>query len=333
MKYFGKKGHFIIAEIASSHDGKISKLKKLTDFSLNTGADAVKFQIFKASKLLSINNPLYKEFKKIEINFKEWKKFFLTYKKYKKKIIVEPFDFDSLEFCNSLNNFSAIKVPVSCLNDKNYLFLLKKINKPIILSIASTEIKEVQNIYKFFNQKNEIVLMYGIQNFPTKLSDLNLNKIIFLKEKFRCLIGYADHTDSNETFYSKYIPLLAHSLGANIIEKHITINRHLKGRDYYSALNPNEFKDFVDIFNFKKKIYGKKNWALNKADKKYAAFTKKYAVTNKLIKKDEKIKRSDIDFKRINTIGIDYKKINSILNKKAKKNFKADEIIKLKYLK
>ena len=333
MKYFGKKGHFIIAEIASSHDGKISKLKKLTDFSLNTGADAVKFQIFKASKLLSINNPLYKEFKKIEINFKEWKKFFLTYKKYKKKIIVEPFDFDSLEFCISLNNFSAIKVPVSCLNDKNYLFLLKKINKPIILSIASTEIKEVQNIYKFFNQKNEIVLMYGIQNFPTKLSDLNLNKIIFLKEKFKCIIGYADHTDSNETFYSKYIPLLAHSLGANIIEKHITINRHLKGRDYYSALNPNEFKDFVDIFNFKKKIYGKKNWALNKADKKYAAFTKKYAVTNKLIKKDEKIKRSDVDFKRTNTIGIDHKKINLILNKKTKKNFKSDEIIKLKYLK
>ena len=67
MKYFGKKDHFIIAEIASSHDGKISKLKKLTDFSLNTGADAVKFQIFKASKLLSINNPLYKEFKKIAL--------------------------------------------------------------------------------------------------------------------------------------------------------------------------------------------------------------------------------------------------------------------------
>ena len=332
MKYFGKKDHFIIAEIASSHDGKISKLKKLTDFSLNTGADAVKFQIFKANKLLSINNSLYKEFKKIEINFKEWKKFFLSYKKYKKKIIIEPFDFDSLEFCNSLNNFSAIKVPVSCLNDKNYLFLLKKMNKPIILSVASTKIKEVQNIYKFFNKKNEIILMYGIQNFPTKLSDLNLNKIIFLKEKFKCLIGYADHTDSNETFYSKYIPLLAHSLGANIIEKHITINRHLKGRDYYSALNPNEFKDFVDIFNFKKKIYGKKNWTLNKADKKYAAFTKKYAVTNKLIKKGEKIKRSDVDFKRINTIGIDHKKINLILNKKAKKNFKADEIIKLKYL-
>ena len=148
-------------------------------------------------------------------------------------------------------------------------------NKPIILSVASTKIKEVQNIYKFFNKKNEIILMYGIQNFPTKLSDLNLNKIIFLKEKFKCSIGYADHTDSDETFYSKYIPLLAHSLGANIIEKHITINRHLKGRDYYSALNPNEFRDFVDIFNRKKKIFGKKIWSLNKADKKYAAFTKK----------------------------------------------------------
>ena len=333
MKYFGKKDHFIIAEIASSHDGKISKLKKLTNFSINTGADAVKFQIFKANKLLSTSNPLYNEFKKIEINYAEWKKFFLSYKKYKKKIIVEPFDFDSLELCNSLNIFSAIKVPVSCLNDKNYLFLLKKMNKPIIISIAATEIKEIQNIYKFFNKKNEIVLMYGIQNFPTKLSDLNLNKISFLKEKFKCLIGYADHTDSDDTFYSKYIPLLAHSLGANIIEKHITINRHLKGRDYYSALNPDEFKNFVDIFNYKKKIFGKKIWTLNKADKKYAAFTKKYAVAKKSIKKDKKIKRSDIDFKRTNMIGVENKKINLILNKKTKKNFKADEIIQLKYLK
>ena len=93
----------------------------------------------------------------------------------------------------------------------------------------------------------------------------------------------------------------------------------------------------VFVYAFQLKIpliyQHKKNWILNKADKKYAAFTKKYAVTNKLIKKDEKIKRSDVDFKRVNTIGIDHKKINLILNKKAKKNFKADEIIKLKYLK
>ncbi len=333
MKYFGKKNYFIIAEIASSHDGKISKLKKLTNYSINTGADAVKFQIFKVNKLLSTKNPLYKEFKKIEISHKEWKKFFLLYKKYKKKIIVEPFDFDSLKFCNSLNIFSAIKVPVSCLDDKNYLLLLKKIKKPIILSIAATEIKEIKNIFKFFNKKIEIALMYGIQNFPTKLSDLNLNKISFLKEKFKCIIGYADHTDSDENFYSKYIPLLAHSLGANIIEKHITINRHLKGRDYYSALNPDEFKHFVEIFKYKKKIFGEKIWVLNKADKKYAAFSKKYAVTKKSIKKEEEIKRSDIDFKRTNIIGIEYKKINLILKKKAKKNFKADEIIQLKYIK
>jgi len=150
MKYFGQKDHFIIAEIASSHDGKISKLKKLTNFSINTGADAVKFQIFKANKLLSTSNPLYNEFKKIEINYAEWKKFFLSYKKYKKKIIVEPFDFDSLELCNSLNIFSAIKVPVSCLDDKNYLFLLKKISIFLLSVVFPITAKSKFHFLKIF---------------------------------------------------------------------------------------------------------------------------------------------------------------------------------------
>ena len=98
-------------------------------------------------------------------------------------------------------------------------------------------------------------------------------------------------------------------------------------------MNPDEFKDFVEIFKYKKKILGEKDWILNKADKKYATFSKKYAVTKKSIKKEEEIKKSNIDFKRTNIIGIEYKKINLILKKKAKKNFKADEIIQLKYLK
>ena len=105
VKYFAKKEPFIIAEIASAHDGNIKKLIKIIDLALKTGADAIKFQIFKTKNFISLMNPMFNEFLKIEINYRNWEKVFQKYKRYKKRIIVEPYDTESLRFCISLNLF------------------------------------------------------------------------------------------------------------------------------------------------------------------------------------------------------------------------------------
>ena len=330
VKYFAKKDPFIIAEIASAHDGNIKKLIKIIDLALKTGADAIKFQIFKTKNFISLMNPMFNEFLKIEINYRNWEKVFQKYKRYKKRIIVEPYDTESLRFCISLDLFSAIKVPTSCLDEVDYINLIKKINKPIILGVGGIELKRIKKIYTKLNSKNsEIVLMYGFQNFPTKLNDINLNKIKFLKNNFQCLIGYADHTDSEDYFFANYIPIIANTYGADVIEKHITINRIRKGRDYYSALNPDEFKKFVNLFKIKSLVNGNKKWSLNKSEIEYAKFSKKYAVANKFIKKNKKLNKIDISFKRTNKHGIESDRIKKIINKKSKKNIKYDQIIEI----
>jgi len=330
MKYFSKKTPFIITEIASAHDGSVKKLQKLFNLAVKTGSDAIKFQIFKTENFISIKNPMFSEFKKIEISYDNWKEIFSKNKKYKHKIIIEPYDIESLNFCLSLNIFSAIKVPTTCIDDIAYINALKKIKKPTIIGVGGLKINEIKKIYIDLNKdKRELVLMHGIQNFPTNISHLNLNKINFLKKNFKSLVGYADHTNSNDFFYSNYVSLLAYSMGAQVIEKHLTINRHLKGRDYYSALNPDEFKNFIDMFKVNLKIMGEEKWIINKADKKYSAFSKKYAVANKKIKKNKKINILDISFKRTNIIGLDYLSIKKILNKKIKKNLNFDEVLKI----
>ena len=330
MKFFSKKNPFVIAEIASSHGGNPVRLNKIINDSLKTKADGIKLQIFSTDSLVSKNNKLYKNLKKIEIKYNMIKEVLKNFKKHKKKFIVEPFDIESLIFAESINFFQAIKVPSACLEESKYIKLLKKIKKPIILGIGGTDLLSIKKAYDKLNQNNrEIVLMLGFQNFPTKVNDAQLNKIKFLKKNFNCLIGFADHTDSNEYFLSKHIPILAHHFGANIIEKHITINRKRKGPDHYSAFDCNEFKEFVEIIKSTSKWLGKKKWMLNYAEKKYATFAKKYAVAKKLIYKGSFIKTEDVAFKRTNLPGLSPRKINLILGKKAKRNLKPDQIIKV----
>ena len=176
--------------------------------------------------------------------------------------------------------------------------------------------------------------MCGFQNFPTKISDMKLSQLVYLKKYFKCDVGYADHTSSNDFNMSICLPVLAVGLGASIIEKHVTLNRKRQGSDYYSALNPNEFINFVKTLKKTKSSIGNtKSWNLNDAEKKYNKFNKRYAVAKFDLKSNSLISKKNICFKRTNLIGVTENNINKIIGKKLKKNKKFDEIILPKELK
>ena len=122
---------FIIGEIASAHEGDYKKAIKIGKAALKAGANAIKFQIFKSNLLLSIKNPLYKKFQKLEISNNNWKK---VVKEFRKKffLIAEIFDFESLKFAHSLNAFKIFKLPSSCLTEIEMLQYLGKLKKPVI---------------------------------------------------------------------------------------------------------------------------------------------------------------------------------------------------------
>jgi len=331
MKF--KKTPFIIGEVASAHEGNYNKAIKIGKSAFKAGADAVKFQIFKCQNLMSKKNPLYKKFKKFEISKENWIKILKQFKK-NQLLIAEIFDLDSLIFANKQKIFKIYKLPSTCLNNKEMLNYLSKINKQIIIAAGGATFEEINYAFKKLKKnKKNIIIMAGFQNFPTKIEDTNLGKISLIKETFKTKMGYADHIDSSENLYPFSIPLMAYTLGADIIEKHITLNRKEKGTDYYSSLDPEEFKKFVDFFKKSNTAFSANKWNLTKAEIKYRKFNKTFAVAKSNLLKGHRIKRKDLHFKRTNKAGIAVDQLSSCVGKILKKNKLIDEIILPKELK
>lgn len=331
MKF--NKSPFIIGEVASAHEGNYTKAIKIGKEAFKAGADAVKFQIFKCQNLMSKKNPLYKKFKKFEISKDNWIKIFRQFKK-NQFLIAEIFDLDSLIFADKQKIFKIYKLPSTCLNNEEMLKYLSKINKQIIIAAGGATFEEINYAFKKLKRnKNKIIIMAGFQNFPTKIEDSNLNKIPLIKKTFKTIIGYADHIDSNKKLYSFSIPLMAFTLGADVIEKHITLNRKKKGTDYYSSLDPDEFKNFVDFLKKSYKAFSTSTWDLTKAEKEYRKFNKTFAVAKINLLKGHKIKIKDLFFKRTNKIGITSDQLYPYLGKTLKNNKFIDDIILPKELK
>lgn len=324
---------FIIGEVASAHEGNYTKAIKIGKEAFKAGADAVKFQIFKCQNLMSKKNPLYKKFKKFEISKDNWIKIFRQFKK-NQFLIAEIFDLDSLIFADKQKIFKIYKLPSTCLNNEDMLKYLSKINKQIIIAAGGATFEEINYAFKKLKKdKKNIIIMAGFQNFPTKIEDTNLNKIPLIKETFKTRMGYADHIDSNQNLYPFSIPLMAYTLGADIIEKHITLNRKEKGTDYYSSLDPREFKKFVDFLRKSHKAFSSNKWDLTKAEVEYRKFNKTFAVAKSNLLKGHKIKKKDFCFKRTNKAGITYDQLTPYIGKTLKRNKFTDEMILPKELK
>ena len=318
---------FIIGEIASAHEGSYRTAIKIGNEAFKAGADAVKFQLFKCNALMSSRNPLYRKFKKLEIQQQDWIKVFKKFQK-KQFLIAETFDIESLNFALNLKIFQMIKIPSTCLVNKDMLIALKEFNKLVILASGGATLAEIKFAIKYLKKKKkDIIIMAGFQNFPTKIEDTKLSQIKLLKRNFKTLIGYADHTDSNKSFFPYTIPLMAFTIGADIIEKHITLKREKKGTDYQSSLNPNEFKQFTYLLKESYKIFSKEKWELSKAEENYRKFNKLFAVAKVNLKRGTKINRKNVIIKRTNKSGVTSNIFHKFLQKKLKKNKKYDEII------
>ena len=160
-----KKKPFIIAEIASAHDGDYKSAKKIADQALKNGADAIKLQIFDCGKLISKKNPLFKKFKKLEISKLKWLKVLKSFKR-DTFLIAETFDIESLKFAKNLNVFKAYKLPSTCLNDKNMLEILNSLKKPVIIAAGGSKVEEIKFAFNKLKKKlSSIVIMAGFEQF------------------------------------------------------------------------------------------------------------------------------------------------------------------------
>ena len=199
------------------------------------------------------------------------------------------------------------------------------------MGTGASTLDEINNGLNFLKQNGaiELILMHGVQNFPTAINDLNINRIDLLKEKFKNIpVGYADHTSGNDPF-SLVVDLIAIGKGICILEKHITLDRSKEGIDYQAALEPKEFSNYCNTIKKAYKTLGSKKFtSFSKSDLKYREFQKKSIVAKTEIALGEIISRDKVSFIRNQNPGLPPLNIDAILGKKASRNIqKFDNIL------
>lgn len=327
----------IIAEAGVNHNGKLSLAKKLALEAKNKGADIIKFQIFNADSLVSktlAKAPYQKNNLEISSQYKMLKKLslskddFLILKKYCNKIkihfMASIFDEESLFF---LRKLSKKYIKIGSSESKNFILLKKvaKLNANLFLSLGMCNEKDTKKIIKFLKNNGQdlkkVCLMHCNTSYPTPTSDLNLLEINRLIKLGTCKVGYSDHSESI------LAPCYSVVLGAQAVEKHITLNKKMEGPDHKASLNPKEFEQMVKEIKKLKKMLTFKKSQLTKSEKKNFHFVTKFFTAKTYIKKNERFSFHNLTSQRTGK-GIEAHKVE-IIGKKAKKNFKKGSIISI----
>ena len=331
---------FIIAEVGVNHDGSLNKALKLIDIAASAGANAIKFQTFKTENLVTNYAPKaeyqkYKSLKK-ETQFQMLKKLEFTedmhkacFEKSKKKKIIfisSAFDIESLNYLKKFK-LNYFKVPSGEITNIPYLEVLGKLRKKIILSTGMSSIYEIKKAIKTLTKngtkKKNITLMQCTSAYPAPYDEINLNTIATLRSIFKLKVGFSDHSLGIQA------SIAAVALGAKVIEKHITLNKKLKGPDHRSSLDPNEFRSMVHDIRIVEKTLGNKKKEITKSEKKNIYIVRKSIVASTKIKRNERFSNFNITCKRPGT-GISPLFFKKLIGRKSIKNFNKNDLIRLK---
>lgn len=331
MKNIFKRGKvFFIAEMSANHNNDISIAKKIIKSASKAGIDAIKFQTFTAdemtlnlktkhytineSKSLWNGNRLYDLYKKSALNWKWHDELFKYSKKNGLIPFSTPFGEKSLNFLRSLN-VGLFKVASL---ESSHFPLLKKLSetkKPLILSTGATTEKNLVESVKYLKKQNckDLTLLKCTSTYPTNSSDLNLLAIPYLKKKFKCRVGFSDHSMGINASLS------AVALGAEVIEKHIKLDDKIKSVDSKFSITVDELKELVQKTLEVKKTLGKKYFLTN--SEKYAFKRRRSIIAVQSIDKGQKFTLSNIKVLRPN-IGLHPKYYDFLIGKKSQKKFK-----------
>ncbi|MEJ7694371.1 N-acetylneuraminate synthase [Daejeonella sp.] len=245
----------IIAEAGVNHNGDINLAKKLIDVAAEAGADYVKFQTFKAAKLVSVEakkadyqnknttnsteNQL-QMLQKLELSEKQHYELMSYCCEKKIKFLSTAFDLDSLEFLKKLG-LKLFKIPSGELTNLPYLERIAELAEEIIISTGMSNMEEIEETIAVLRGKTsaKISVLHCNTEYPTPFGDVNLLAMKTLKDHFGVSIGYSDHTVGIE------VPIAAVALGAEIIEKHFTLDKTMEGPDHAASIEPHELTDMM----------------------------------------------------------------------------------------
>jgi len=333
------KNVLIIAEAGVNHNGDIEIAKALIDAAAEAGADYVKFQTFKAEKIVSkhaqkadyqkvnLNDGDDNQFnmlKKLELN-ENHHHLLIEYCKHKNIAFLSTgFDEESIDFLDGLN-MPLFKIPSGEITNKPYLEHIASKGKPIILSTGMANIQEIKHALEVFIQNKisleQITVLHCNTEYPTPMQDVNLKAMLHIQEQLQVEVGYSDHTLGIE------VPIAAVALGAKVIEKHFTLDRNMAGPDHAASLEPYELKAMVKaIRNVELALSGDGIKKPSSSEIKNVAIVRKSIHVNKALSKGHIITKQDLIMLRPGN-GISSIHYDEIIGKKLNVDLAAFEML------
>jgi len=328
---------FIIAEAGVNHNGSIELAYKLIDAAYDAGANAVKFQTFKANNIaiqnskkaeyqIQKNNIIESQFdmlKKLELNADEHKKLFNYCTNKGITFLSSPFDHESIRLLDKLN-VQIFKIPSGEINNLPYLRHIGSLGKEVILSTGMSSLKEIDEALNILinsgTAKNNITILHANTMYPTPMEDVNLNAMQTIKNKFDVAVGYSDHTLGIE------VDIAAAALGASVIEKHFTLDKKMDGPDHKASLEPNELKSMIGAIRNIEKAMGDGVKRLTRSEKPNIAIARKSIVAKTDIKKGDIFSEKNLTTKRPGN-GLSPMNWDSVVGKIAVQDFNLDDLI------
>ncbi len=329
----------IIAEAGVNHNGDFELAKKLISAASEAGADIVKFQTFKADKIVNRtakkaeyqernisdgDDSQYAMLKKLEMP-EEWHIRLIDYaNECGIQFLSTGFDNESVDFLYKLG-IPLFKIPSGEITNKPYLRNIAQKAKPVILSTGMANIDEIKAALEVLTNngvaKENITILHCNTEYPTPMEDVNLKAMNAIGKLLGVKIGYSDHTQGIE------VPIAAIALGATVIEKHFTLDRNLQGPDHKASLEPDELKVMVQaIRNIEKAISGSGIKTPSPSEQKNIVVARKSIVAAQSIRKGELYTEENLTVKRPGN-GISPMFWDEVLGQKAIKDFEPDDLI------
>lgn len=329
---------FIIAEAGVNHNGDIEIAKKLVDKAVEAGADAVKFQTFKAHNLVSKDakkaryqimaakdkkESQLEMLQKLELSA-EKHEILINYCKEKNiEFLSTPFDCESIKLLVHFG-LKILKIPSGEITNYPYLCEIAKTKKDIIMSTGMSSLSEVEAAVQILKThgSGKLTLLHCNSEYPTSMKDVNLNAMLTLKEKFHLEVGYSDHTQGIE------VPIAAVAMGASVIEKHFTLDKTMDGPDHKASLEPEELKQMVRAIRNIEAALGSGEKTPSESEIPNRDIVRKSIVASKKIKSGEIFSEDNLTTKRPGN-GISPMMWEKVLGQAAKRDYGEDELIEL----
>lgn len=328
---------FIIAEAGVNHNGNMEVARQLIDVAALAGADAVKFQTFKAENLVchnaskaeyqmettDHNESQFDMLKRLELSADMHMDLIKHCKKKNITFLSTPFDIESLHYLEQCG-LELIKIPSGEITNFPYLREVGKTKKKVILSSGMSTLEEVKEAVKVLkdNGSGEITVLHCNTEYPTQYADVNLNAMLTIQKELGVPVGYSDHTQGIEA------AIAATALGATVLEKHFTLDKNMDGPDHKASLEPEELKAMVRAIRNIEEALGDGKKEPSESEKKNISIVRKSIVAKHCIKANEVFTEENLTTKRPGT-GLSPMYWDRVINERAKRDFSVDELIEI----